>query len=374
MSISQPGFIEQLVLKVEEKEAGKQVVENFFTVGGRSTIVTELDGQTFVDEREYLIKLEGIDYAGLLILRADANNTLELDERSTLATKEFKHTVPKAKPIVATILNVNVDFAQQILLIDLEISDEDALQINKVEGWVIDKESGARIHEFGPNIFDNKRIQEKLPPTIATATMPRDYELYLVLTTKDNQPIRTEPRSFKPTPPPPPSFFSRLTTALNNNPTLLATVLVIMILVIGWLVMQNGQGRREPLLPPRPPINGTTVTENYSGATHSRQPGVRVSVVHTGHPEDKVSKVIYQFPCDIGREGCQLNIPHDTLISRRHARLTWRSGHYYLSDLESTNGTFVDNTPLPPKQPKTVNELSLIRLGKTTIIKIELAD
>ncbi len=371
ISISQPGFVKQLVLIVEEKETGKLVSEIRFTVDGRSTIIADLDGRTLADERAYLIKIGGIDYADFVILQQDEHNTVDQAEQAILATKEFTHILPKAKPIEAAILNVNVDFATQLMLIDVDIRDEDAIQISKFEGWVIDKESGARIHDFGPGVFANKRIQEALPPAIAATTAPREYELYLVLTTKDDQPIRPEPRGFKPMPPPPPGFFSRLSTGLNSNPVLLTTMLVIVIALVGWLAMQNGQGRREPLLPPRPPINGTTLTENYGG---SRQPGVRLSVVHTEHVEDRISKVIYQFPCDIGREGCQFNLPHDAHISRRHARLTVRSGHFYLSDLESTNGSFVDNTPIPPRQPVAVNELSLIRLGKKTIIKVEKAD
>lgn len=372
-SIAQPGLIQRLLLKVEEKEAGKLLIENPFIVAGRSTIVTELDGQAFVDEREYVIKLEGIDYAEHVILRPDENGTLDPSERSTLATKAFKHALPKAKPITAAVLNVNVDFANNMMLIDLDISNEDAAQINKFEGWVLDKESGARIDEFGPTIFNNKRLYEKLPPAIATATEPQEYELYLVLTTKAEQPIRTEPRSFKPIPPPPPGVWQRLTNGLNSNPTLLATILVIMICVVGWLVIQNNQGRRDPILPPRPPISGTTVDEQYQGA-YRPQRGVRVTILHTSHPEDKISKVIYQLPCYIGREGCQVNLPHDAHISRRHASLSLRDGYLYLSDLGSTNGTFVEQTRLPPNQATRVNELSHIRLGKTTTIKIEQTD
>lgn len=373
LSISQPGLIQRLLLKVEEEEAGKLILETPFIVGNRSTIVTEVDGRAFVDEREYIIKLEGIDYAEHLILRSDENGSIEPSERSTLASKVFKHTLPKAKPITATVLNVNVDFTNNVMLIDLDISDEDADQINKFEGWVLDKESGARIHEFGPTIFDNKRLYETLPPALITATAPREYELYLLLTTKSDQVIRTEPRGFKPIPPPPPGLWQRLTTGLNNNPTLLASMLVIIICVVGWLVIQNTQVRRDPLLPPRPPISGTTIDEIYRGAP-SRQRGVRVSVLQTSHPEDKISKLIAQLPCDIGREGCQVNIPHDAHISRRHARLSLRDGYLYLSDLGSTNGTFIEHTKLPPNQPIRVNELSHIRLGKTTTIKIEQTD
>ncbi|MBX3010464.1 MAG: FHA domain-containing protein [Caldilineaceae bacterium] len=369
ISLSEPGLIDRLILKIEEAEAGKQVVEEFFNVGGRSTIVTEIDGRAFVDEREYLIQLEGVDYAGFLIQRPDENNTLQPDERTTLTTKTFKHALPKAKPLQVAIVNVNVDFGRQLMLIDLDINDEDAFQINRFEGWVLDKETGARIYEFSPTLFETKRLQQTLPAPIATATAAREYELTLLFTTKDDQTIRAEPRTFKPIPPPPPGFFARLQTGLNHNPTLLTTMLIIVILVVGWLVVQNSQGRRDARLPPRPPITGTTVTE----ITKPRI-GLRISVLQTPHAGDQVSKTVYHFPCEIGRGGCQVNIPHDTHMSRRHARITLKNGHFYLTDLESTNGTFVDHEQLTPKQPLRVNELSTIRLGKSTLIKLEPTD
>ena len=369
LSISNPGLIERWILKIEEKDAGKQVHELAFTVEGRESVSADFDGRLLDDERDYVIKIEGVDYAGRLILRPDENNTLDPGERTILATREFKHVLPKAEPITATVLNVNVDFVNQLMLIDLDISDEHAVRVSKYTGWVIDKESGARIYDLPEGVFSDRRLQEALPPPIAAATEVREYELYLELTTKDDQKIRTEPQSFKPTPPPPPGFFSRLGGNLNSSPALLTVIVIILISVITLLLLQNNR-RAGPLLPPRPPLESPTMPGTASG----RPPALRVTVIQTTHPSDKVQKVIAHFPCDLGREGCHLNFPNDGLISRRHAQLTWRSGHYYLADLDSRNGTYIDGNKQPPHQPKAVTELSTIRLGKNTVIKVEPAE
>jgi len=310
-----------------------------------------------------------VDYAGKLIQRPDENNTLDPGERMILATREFKHQLPKAAPITASILSVNVDFTSGLMLIDLDISDDHAVRVSNYTGWVIDKESGERIYDLPPGVFTSRRLQEKLPPRFATATVERQYELTLELTTKDDQKIRTEPRDFTPPLPTQPSFFSRLTANLNSNPMLLTIILIVLVGVVTWLILQNNSRRGGPWLPPRPPLESPTMPGTPSG----RPPALRLTVVQTSHPgdKDKAQKVISHFPCDLGREGCHVNFPNDALISRRHAQITWRGGHYYLADLDSRNGTYINDVRQPPHQLKAVNELSTIRLGKNTVIKVE---
>jgi len=51
----------------------------------------------------------------------------------------------------------------------------------------------------------------------------------------------------------------------------------------------------------------------------------------------------------VGREGCDINIPNDRHVSRRHAKVHMRGGDAYLDDLGSRNGTYlkiVEESPL----------------------------
>ena len=43
----------------------------------------------------------------------------------------------------------------------------------------------------------------------------------------------------------------------------------------------------------------------------------------------------------VGRERGDINFPDDGYVSGLHARISLRDGKYYLSDLGSSNGTFI---------------------------------
>jgi pSer/pThr/pTyr-binding forkhead associated (FHA) protein len=53
-------------------------------------------------------------------------------------------------------------------------------------------------------------------------------------------------------------------------------------------------------------------------------------------------------------------------VSRRHARVTFRDGQYFLEDLGSTNGTFVNRGKrLSPGTRQALNDGDEIIVGKT---------
>jgi hypothetical protein len=61
----------------------------------------------------------------------------------------------------------------------------------------------------------------------------------------------------------------------------------------------------------------------------------------------------------IGRELCDIPCPDDDYISRRHAQLSRRQGRPTLSDLNSSNGTFLRQRP-----PYTLTVGDLLRMGE----------
>jgi len=55
-------------------------------------------------------------------------------------------------------------------------------------------------------------------------------------------------------------------------------------------------------------------------------------------------------------------------ISRRHARITSRGGQFYIEDLGSANGTFVNGrTRLKPQEPYPLVNGDIIKIGETTL-------
>jgi hypothetical protein len=68
----------------------------------------------------------------------------------------------------------------------------------------------------------------------------------------------------------------------------------------------------------------------------------------------------------LGREeGIDVSV-RDPEVSRRHARITWQDGSYYLEDLKSTNGTFLNNALVTSPQP--LRSGDTIGIGQTVLV------
>jgi ribosomal protein L40E len=50
-------------------------------------------------------------------------------------------------------------------------------------------------------------------------------------------------------------------------------------------------------------------------------------------------------------------------VSRQHASVTYTDEGYTIEDLDSSNGTFVNETPVPPHTPRVLRNHDQIRLG-----------
>jgi len=70
-------------------------------------------------------------------------------------------------------------------------------------------------------------------------------------------------------------------------------------------------------------------------------------------------------PLQIGRsEACQV-ILEDTYASQMHARVFLKDGEWYVEDLGSTNGTYLNRVKV--QQPSPVGAGDEIRIGKTSL-------
>lgn len=59
-------------------------------------------------------------------------------------------------------------------------------------------------------------------------------------------------------------------------------------------------------------------------------------------------------------------IDHDRAISRKHCRLIRRGNEYFLQDLESSNGTFVNGSRIYSEE-KAIYDGDLIRMGRVEL-------
>ena len=66
-------------------------------------------------------------------------------------------------------------------------------------------------------------------------------------------------------------------------------------------------------------------------------------------------------------DGCQLYLPDDPGIDRKHARVYRQGSHFFLEDLGSRSGLFADGQWVTPGAPMQIGRGTRIRLGTTEV-------
>jgi hypothetical protein len=75
--------------------------------------------------------------------------------------------------------------------------------------------------------------------------------------------------------------------------------------------------------------------------------------------------VLSQQPMTIGRADDNAICLKDPSVSSHHARVDFYQGKYYISDLQSSNGTYVNNQRVEQAQ---LNNQDVVALGSTRVI------
>lgn len=82
-----------------------------------------------------------------------------------------------------------------------------------------------------------------------------------------------------------------------------------------------------------------------------------LSVIHIGKPNERI-------PPDVDVAG----FPNSEIVSRIHADIRLEGDAYYLEDVGSSNGTYVNNMPLPPGNRHRLRVGDRIALGKGDLV------
>lgn len=101
------------------------------------------------------------------------------------------------------------------------------------------------------------------------------------------------------------------------------------------------------------------------GAVDRTQADARLATLRGELVRNDGTRVEVSGRFTIGRLGCDLTLP-DAKVSKNHAVLSPTAEGYVLTDLQSTNGTFVNHTPIVA--PTLLAHLDRIRMGDTELV------
>jgi hypothetical protein len=376
VSVTSPEQLDRVVVEVWDEKIGTLVPPEQNFENPEATFQFERNTDGLQAGREYSFRVKAVDKEGFLIENEDEETILDI--------KQFVYEPPQVETVPFTIESVNVDFQNTLMSIDLKILDKG--QVNSYEGFIIDQDTGSRVHTFNETLLpETGRIEETLPQLMQQAEEPRSYVVTLYLQTKDDRVLETEPYEFKTVPPPPPGLLLSIWLGLVNNPAITLSILFIIVLVTLLIIYWNRPKSKESLPAPmaRPPVDHTVIgipkaqpaarqpAKQPAQPAPARQPRFRLKLLQSADQAQPQEAMITKFPFFIGRDGCDFNIPGDRRVSRRHAEINLRGDQLILTDLGSSNGTFIGDQKLQPQTPVPLNGPVDVRLGRQTLLKIE---
>lgn len=107
-----------------------------------------------------------------------------------------------------------------------------------------------------------------------------------------------------------------------------------------------------------------------------REDGLRPEAIYSGHAGHDGGWLVDRWgrlhavaaPSEVGRHGADVEIV-DRATSRRHARLERTDGGWTVTDLDSRNGTFVNDAPLQGRAPLVPGDV--VRFGSVALLFVE---
>lgn len=365
LGLTNPQQVARVIVQVWDSEGGVQVPSDQIFENPGESLQFERPTEGFTAGRGYIFRIRMEGRNGLLIVD-------EEDETDILAEAEVTYEPPAPGAVEFTIQSVTQQLDPDQIIIDLDVPEEG--RVRAYEGFLVNEDTGQRVHEFRERDYMGSRIIEPIPEDMTTEQAT--YRVTMYLTTFEGQrsaPVAYE--EFTIVPPPAPTFWQRLGGVLSN-PFVLIAIFVIAFATTITVVMFNRPKEKEYF--PRPPMTYTVddLQEIPSTTTvdplQTRAIGLRITVVYAPDMSQPIERFITDFPCVIGRTGAaNINIDSDTSISRRHVQITKRGSRYYIADMKSNNGTTINNKAIPT-EPTLLNIPCVVDLGRRTRIKIEL--
>ena len=408
VALDNPGAVRQITLVAVDRAANITVGAPITRQDPGATVDLQQPTTGFIAGKEYCTRITAVDRNGV-DLRKDGDISVAescgVFDPATEKTFSFSMTSGDTTP------------DQRALVVNLDVKRASEGQSLAYRGFV--NQGTRRVTDIGEELLKSNRISIALPVTETTRLMqqngPSQYTVNLtVLEPGKPDASVTLPFTVNTTPPVRLTFFQRLGLAFLN-PFVLAGLLLIMVAGVGvvWYSRQQRKPRNriDPLQPPPTPyspltqhldsrkvdeaianavrdsgaavavgaateLGSATVMGDTGGATQIElDPHLRITVAETLDPSQKTVKTFGSFPCVLGRGGSSdrvdLVITGDSKISRAHARIDLIGGVFTITDLRSTNGTYVADTRLEQGGSAQIKGRTEVGLGRYTKLMIE---
>ena len=101
-----------------------------------------------------------------------------------------------------------------------------------------------------------------------------------------------------------------------------------------------------------------------SQLSETPDPGVRLLVLNEGEQKEYLIAEAVQY---VGRDPVNNIVLEDDQVSARHVKVTFEEAQYWVEDLRSTNGTFVNGVRI--EKAIAIKNEDLLKIGRT-IFKI----
>lgn len=204
-------------------------------------------------------------------------------------------------------------------------------------------------------------LRTAAPTSVAAATVAHESPVEVpTLVTPDPlveaQPMVTSGANNLPDPPPlPPTALTTPDPQPDPEPIFTPPI-----------VTAQPETQPDPTPPPQPPAPATVartqlqqVTARLIHVQTDRQIELpqNLSVVHIGKPNDRI-------PPDVDVSG----FPNSEIVSRVHADVRIEGDSFYIEDIGSSNGTYVNNLPLLPGNRHKLRPGDRISLGKGDMV------
>lgn len=378
LGITSPMLVGRLVVSVWD---GGILVSEYTIPTPGVTQQVPLDTRDFVVGRQYDVQVTAVAPNG-------ANITTDRGDTALLIHR-FRFDPASQAPTLITINAVRIDQAANALV--LEMLAENGAAIDHYEVSLIDEASNTQVFfDPNPSLLGPQTLGVPLE-SIASGKYTINVEAIDLLGSTLARDAYDGVVYTAPLPPAPPSFFARIFMALGQFWYITVAIILLILGTVGWLVFRSKQ---EKLVTGTPFLQGQGLQNRANGpsALHStmmmdqlseqalqqgaaaRPQRLHVRVLNSADPTYVGQEIpVTRLPFTLGREGCDLNFPQDGRVSRRHATLTHDQGRLAITDMQSSNGTFVHGQRLAPHTPYPLTgQIVRVELGKFTSLELRL--